>query len=84
MTAEVFVRGHAAESVAVDWLSSYEQHNSQAIRDLVNFVLKCSGCNLEVTEYDIEDPDHVTDKLADLQEEYQAVNNDFFEIRTEY
>jgi cohesin complex subunit SA-1/2 len=76
LTAEVFARGRTAESVAAEWVSSYERHNSRAIRDLVNFVLKSSGCNLEVTEYDIEDPDHVTDKLADLQDEYQAVRND--------
>ena len=40
--------------------------------DLVNLVLKCTGCNLQVDEHDIEDPDNVTGKLSDLQEEYQA------------
>ena len=40
--------------------------------ELVNFVLKCTGCDLQVDEHDIEDPDNVTGKLTDLQEEYQA------------
>jgi cohesin complex subunit SA-1/2 len=40
--------------------------------ELVNFILKCTGCSLQVDEHDIEDVDNVTDKLADLQEEFQA------------
>ena len=40
--------------------------------ELVNFVLKCTGCDLQVDVHDIEDPDNVTGKLTDLQEEYQA------------
>ena len=40
--------------------------------DLINFVLKCTGCNLQVDVHDIEDPDNVTSKLSDLQDEYQA------------
>src|SRR5947207_9361094 len=44
------------------------------MKDLVNFVLKASGCNLEIDEHDIQDQDNVTGKLSDLQEEYQAVS----------
>ena len=40
--------------------------------DLINFVLKCTGCNLLVDVHDIEDPDNVTSKLTDLQDEYQS------------
>ena len=40
--------------------------------ELVNFVLKCTGCDLQVSGHDIEDPDNVTSKLQDLQDEYQA------------
>ena len=40
--------------------------------DLVNFVLKCTGCDLQVDIHDIEDPDNAPNKLTDLQEEYQA------------
>lgn len=42
--------------------------------DLINFVLRCTGCNLQVDVHDIEDPDNITGKLTDLQDEYQAQN----------
>jgi cohesin complex subunit SA-1/2 len=41
------------------------------MRELVNFVLKCTGCDLKVETHDIEDVDNVPSKLGDLQEEYQ-------------
>lgn len=42
--------------------------------ELVNFVLNCTGCDLQVDVHDIEDPDNVTGKLTDLQDEFQAQN----------
>lgn len=39
---------------------------------MVNFVLKSAGCDLKVTDHDIEDPDNCTNKLEDLQGEFQA------------
>lgn len=39
--------------------------------DLVNFVLKCTGCGLQVDVHDIEDPDNAVGKLTDLQDEFQ-------------
>src|SRR5436190_8718632 len=41
------------------------------MRELVNFVLKCTGCDLKVETHDIEDVDNVPSKLGDLQDEYQ-------------
>ncbi|KAI9801615.1 MAG: hypothetical protein M1825_003294 [Sarcosagium campestre] len=70
----VFSQGHTTNAVAAEWLSRYERNNSEAMRDLVNFVLKAAGCQLEVTVTDIEDQDNVTGRLADLQDEYQASN----------
>lgn len=58
--------------MAAEWVSRYNEHNSNAMADLVNFVLKCTGCTLQVDSNDIEDVDNVTGKLTDLQEEYQA------------
>ena len=57
--------------MAADWIMRYNQNNSDAITELVNFVLKCTGCDSEVDVHDIEDPDNVTSKLTDLQEEYK-------------
>ena len=39
--------------------------------EMVNFVLQCTGCKARVTSHDIEDIDNVTNKLGDLQSEYQ-------------
>ena len=41
------------------------------MRELVNFILKCTGCDLTVETHDIEDVDNVPSKLSDLQDEYQ-------------
>ncbi len=71
--AEVFARGHSLDAVAAEWATQWDQHNTNAMRDLINFVLKCTGCDLQIDVHDIEDPDNVTSKLTDLQEEYQAV-----------
>ncbi|KAL9112506.1 MAG: hypothetical protein Q9187_007767, partial [Circinaria calcarea] len=60
------------DNVAAEWISRYDGHNANAMCELVNFVLKCTGCDLQVTIHDIEDPDNVTSKLQDLQDEYQA------------
>lgn len=58
--------------MAAEWVSRYNEHNSNAMADLVNLVLRCTGCTLQVDSNDIEDVDNVTGKLTDLQEEYQA------------
>ncbi|KAI9762085.1 MAG: hypothetical protein M1835_008075 [Candelina submexicana] len=71
--SEVFARGHSLEAAAAEWATQWDQHNTNAMRDLVNFVLKCTGCDLQIDVHDIEDPDNVTSKLTDLQDEYQAL-----------
>ena len=70
--AEVFAQGHTVEAVAAEWITRYDQHNANAMCELVNFVLHCTGCDLEVNVHDIEDPDNATSKLEDLQDEYKA------------
>ncbi|KAL9623451.1 MAG: hypothetical protein Q9160_002344 [Pyrenula sp. 1 TL-2023] len=72
--ADVFGRGMTGEVVAAEWLQKYEQNNVDSMRDMVNFVLKCTGSNLQIDSNDIEDVDNVTSKLGDLQEEYQQEN----------
>lgn len=70
--AEVFARGHTVDAVAAEWLTQYERHNVNAMRDLVNFILRCTGTELQVEAQDIEDVDNVPNRINDLQEEYQA------------
>ena len=66
------MHGNSTDDVAASWLESYNVNNSVAMCDLVNLVLKCTGCDLQVDHHDIEDPDNATNKLTDLQEEYQS------------
>ncbi|KAF2225769.1 hypothetical protein BDZ85DRAFT_316901 [Elsinoe ampelina] len=72
--AEVFSGGKAIEEVASNWMQRFEQHESNALAEIVNFVLKCAGCESEVTNYDIEDVDGATTKVSDLQDEFQTQN----------
>ena len=60
------------EEVAAEWVEKYNDHNANAMCDLVNFVLKCSGCDLKVDIHDIDDPDNATGRVADLQDQFGA------------
>lgn len=41
--------------------------------DLVNCVLLAAGCDEQVTEDDIRDPDNIQNRLSELQDLYQEV-----------
>src|SRR6266480_3226546 len=68
----MFARDQSVDTVATEWLNRFKDHESRAVADLFNFILKCAGCDHKIESYDVEDPDHFTDKLGDIQEEYQA------------
>ena len=70
--AQVFLSGDSTAEVAQKWLEGYNENNTEGVCRLVNFVLKCTGCDLQVEEHDIDDPDNAPNKLTDLQEEYQS------------
>ncbi len=70
--AEVFGKGRNTETVAAEWLTRYQEAQTTAMRDLVNFVFRCSGTDLEVTTGDIEDVDHINKRVQDMQEQYVA------------
>jgi cohesin complex subunit SA-1/2 len=64
--------------VALEWLKKYDADNTASVTDLVNCVLKSTGCGIKVTEDDINDPDNVPGRLADIQEEYKDVSSPFY------
>ena len=70
-TAEIFSSGHTLDAIASHWITKWEQNNTQAMRDLVNLVIRSTGCPIEVEEQDIEDSDNVVTRLTDIQNEYQ-------------
>ncbi|KAK9483863.1 STAG domain-containing protein [Lipomyces starkeyi] len=60
--------GTALEETAADWIQNYEKNKVQAMMEMVNFILRCCGCDSSVTAYDIEDQDSVTQTLAQIQD----------------
>jgi cohesin complex subunit SA-1/2 len=70
--AEVFGRGQSGVEAAADWLQALQQDSVTAIRDLVNFVLKCTACDLKVDNFDIEDVDNVASKVGEVLDEFQS------------
>lgn len=75
--AEVFGSGDSCNTVAQQWLEKYRADEAPALTDLVNCILQCAGCDQEVTEDDIRDPENIPNRLIDLQSVYQEVK---FEI----
>ena len=73
MIGDVFVSDKTVEEVAAQWVRDYNANEADALCTLLNFVLKSSGCNSRLEVHDIEDPDNAPNKLADIQEEYQAL-----------
>jgi len=71
---EIFSNDDTLESVASEWLRRFKTHESNAITEIVNLVLRCTGCEIEVAPTDIEDPDNCTNRLKDIQDEFQAVS----------
>jgi cohesin complex subunit SA-1/2 len=73
VTDDIFGGENTLDDVVTKWLASFEQHESQALADLVTFVLACAGCDEKVTAHDIEDQDNCQGRLGDIQDEFQAV-----------
>jgi len=71
--AEIYTSGHHAEDVVAEFLKEYAEGGPAAITELVNMVIKSAGCDITVSEDDINDIDNVEGKLGELQEDCQAV-----------
>ncbi|KAH6572196.1 hypothetical protein BASA62_003520 [Batrachochytrium salamandrivorans] len=64
----VMNHGAAIETTVVDWIKSYEEDPSEAMCDLINFIIQAAGCTLStVSRETIEDPDTITDTLQEIQ-----------------
>ncbi|ETN41851.1 uncharacterized protein HMPREF1541_03790 [Cyphellophora europaea CBS 101466] len=72
--AEVFGRGQDADHAAGLWIGSVRKDSVAAIRDLVNFIFECIGCEIKITSPDIEDIDNVPGRLGDVLEEQYSEN----------
>lgn len=74
LPGEVFAGNQSLNDVAAQWVQRFEENETEELAALVNFVLRCAGCDLKIEAHNIEDPDSVTSKLGDIQDEYQAVS----------
>ncbi|KAF9700282.1 hypothetical protein EKO04_001807 [Ascochyta lentis] len=70
--ADVFASGDRLEDVTARWIARFNEHEAQAVAEIVNLVLRAAGCSLRIDEDDIADPDNAPSRVAELQEEFQA------------
>lgn len=73
-SGDVFAGNLSLNDVAAQWVQRCSENDAEEMAALVNFVLKCSGCDSTIEAHAIEDPDSAPSKLGDIQEEYQAVS----------
>ena len=70
-SAEVFGKPNNADTAAAQWLSQYQRNSGQALHNLINFIIRCTGANLEISQEEVEDVDNAPRRLGDLQNIYQ-------------
>ncbi|KAG7288707.1 hypothetical protein NEMBOFW57_005063 [Staphylotrichum longicolle] len=68
--ADIFASGDSSDRVATEWYHKYQADESAAVTDLVNCILRSAGCDQQVTQDDIRDPENCSNRLADLQNVY--------------
>lgn len=60
-----------SDDIARRWMEHYDQDEAEAMKNLVNFILRSCGCTTFVDNYQIEDADAAANTLSSIQEEYQ-------------
>ncbi|KAJ5102086.1 hypothetical protein NUU61_004308 [Penicillium alfredii] len=70
--AEVFGKSNNADAAAAQWLTRYQRNNGNAMQELVNFILRCTGTDLEISDEEVQDVDNAFQRVNDLQELYHA------------
>ncbi|GAA5977007.1 hypothetical protein JCM11641_002225 [Rhodosporidiobolus odoratus] len=61
----------ALQQTAEDWLESYKEDSGPAMAELVNFVLRCCGCNATIDEHQAEDENGIVENLKDIVDEFK-------------
>ncbi|PFH57132.1 hypothetical protein XA68_15472 [Ophiocordyceps unilateralis] len=69
--ADIFGSGNSPDAIAQAWLDRYRRDDAEAMADVVNCILQCAGCDLQVTTDDIRDPENIPNRLVDLQSVHQ-------------
>ncbi|EEB08272.1 mitotic cohesin complex [Schizosaccharomyces japonicus yFS275] len=55
------------ESIVSAWIQLYRENQSQALVEIVNFLLKCCGCNKPVNDFDVQDSETASTTLSQIQ-----------------
>ncbi|KAM0792165.1 hypothetical protein ACM66B_004862 [Microbotryomycetes sp. NB124-2] len=65
----------ALESTVNDWIESYQESPGPAMAELVDFLLRCCGCNSSVDEHQAEDENGIVETLTDVTDEFKHESN---------
>lgn len=71
--ADVFGSGDSSDDVAAHWFQRYQEDDVKAFTEVINCVLLAAGCEQQLTEDDIRDPDNSANRLSELEDAYQQV-----------
>ncbi|KAI8625318.1 hypothetical protein F5Y19DRAFT_267422 [Xylariaceae sp. FL1651] len=72
--SEVFGSGHSSDDVAAHWFQRYQTDDAKALTELINCVLLAAGCEHQLTDDDIRDPENSANKLTELEEAYEQTS----------
>ncbi|KAI0848579.1 STAG-domain-containing protein [Daldinia vernicosa] len=72
--ADVFGSGDSSDDVAANWFQRYQQDDAKALAEVINCVLLAAGCEQQLTEDDIRDPDNSANRLSELEDAYQQTS----------
>ncbi|KAJ4290500.1 cohesin complex subunit [Kalmusia sp. IMI 367209] len=70
--AEIFARGTRLTDAAAQWVARFNEHEAKAVAEIVNLVIRASGCHIQIDEDDSADPDNCPHRLGEIQDEYNA------------
>ncbi|KAI0023564.1 STAG-domain-containing protein [Xylariomycetidae sp. FL0641] len=72
--SEIFGSGESSDDVAAHWFQRYQTDDAKALTDLINCVLLAAGCDQQLTEDDIRDPENSANRLTELEEAYEQTS----------
>ncbi|KAI0531929.1 hypothetical protein GGR58DRAFT_518126 [Xylaria digitata] len=76
--SEVFGSGNNSDDVAAHWFQNYQKNTNdakaKALTELINFVLLAAGCEQQLNEDDIQDPENSANRLTELEEAYEQTS----------
>jgi hypothetical protein len=65
--------GTALQSTAEDFLEAVDAAPADALKELINFILRCCGCNSSVDSDQVMDSDGIVDCIDEFTEAFKTV-----------